>query len=279
MKWLFILLLLSNVIYLGWEMDRDAQLSRSSIAAAVKIPVGTSRLSLLAELDELPEQRVIIKLDEDISGQTFISEPILPIAQNPNTQNIKEALLTEPLATALDEVTSSLPDEMNQNTQQNRVDERVCYTYGPIPDENESRLFSNWLDERAIQHKQRQTNEQGKQLFWVYLAPQDSRAQAVAALNDLKNKGVRDIRLISGGDLLNAISLGVFSSQAAVNRRLNELQTKGYTAVAVPYSGAKNLYWFDVAVVQNSDYVYELFTGLPARFKARPVNCNEIAMQ
>ena len=113
----------------------------------------------------------------------------------------------------------------------------------------------------------------------MYLAPQDSRAQAVAALNDLKNKGVRDIRLISGGDLLNAISLGVFSSQAAVNRRLNELQTKGYTAVAVPYSGAKNLYWFDVAVIQNSDYVYELFTGLPARFKARPVNCNEIAMQ
>ena len=31
------------------------------------------------------------------------------------------------------------------------------------------------------------------------------------------------IKLISEGDLLNAISLGLFSSQASVNRRLNEL--------------------------------------------------------
>ena len=43
---------------------------------------------------------------------------------------------------------------------------------------------------------------------------------------DLERKGVSDYLLINRNGLKNAISLGVFSSQDAVNRRLTEMTRK-----------------------------------------------------
>jgi sporulation related protein len=286
MKWFFILLLLANVIYLGWEIDRDAQLNRANVSSAIRVPAGTQQLVLLNELEKLPETRSHIKLDTELSVENFNSEPVLPIELNPNTEQMMGMLVTETsmseLDNALEEYGAQEEESFSDPYNESLVSvpaKTICYTYGPIPNLEESELLSKWLNEREILYKQRQTDEQGKQLFWIYLAPRESRAMAEAALNDLKQKGVKDLRLVKDGDLLNAISLGLFSSQAAVNRRLNEIKTKGYQSVVVPYSGGKKIHWFDVSVVQNSSYVNDLFTGFPARFNALPVDCNEIAMQ
>ena len=285
MKWLFILLLLANAIYLGWEMDRDTRLQHANVSSGLKIPAGTQKFVLLNELDELPQKRSQIKLDNELSMENYDSEPVMPIELNPNTEQILSSLLTETTIAELNDEPVLNQDsfvEIDTDLQfdpEPAPEKRICYTYGPIPNQEESSLFSKWLDDRDIQYEERQTDEQGKQLFWIYLAPRESHEKAVAAINDLKQKGVKDVRLIRGGDLLNAISLGLFSSQAAVNRRLNEIKAKGYQSVVVPYSDGKKIYWFDVAVVQNSDYVSELFSGFPARFKALPVECKTIAMR
>ena len=49
MKWGFIVLLLANALYLGWEIDRDARLARNDAAAVIRVPPGTPRLELLSE--------------------------------------------------------------------------------------------------------------------------------------------------------------------------------------------------------------------------------------
>ena len=54
MKWGFIVLLLANVLYLGWEIDHDARLARNDAAAVIRIPPGTPRLELLSELETPP---------------------------------------------------------------------------------------------------------------------------------------------------------------------------------------------------------------------------------
>lgn len=276
MKWLFILLLITNVVYLGWEIDRDAKLNRANVSTAIRVPAGTERLALLGELEKRPEIRSRIKLDTALSGESFSSEPVLPIELNPNTENIMATLLAEPTVTTPENIFDNNNDALFASPLPIVT---VCYTYGPIPNLKESRLLSEWLDERGILYNQRQTDEKGRQLFWVYLAPSESRASAVAAMNDLKEKGVKDMRLIREGDLSNAVSLGLFSSQASINRRLSEIKAKGYQSVVVPYSEGNKIHWFDVSVVKDSDYVNDLFTGYPARFKALPVDCNTIAMQ
>ncbi len=273
MKWLFILLLIANVAYLGWEIDRGAKIERASLRNSIIIPPGTKQLALIAELDQKPASRQAMLSDADQSN------PVLPIELNPNTEKMIDTLLADSSMMQIDnsvlQQTFAEPGEDTFEEQQQQV---VCYTYGPIPDSNESELMSSWLDNRAIKYTERLTTEDGKQLFWVYLAPQKSRQDAEAAMRDLKQQGVNDLRLINTGDLLNAVSLGVFSSQASVNRRLNEIKAKGYQPVVVPYSNGKQIRWFDVMIVQNSTYVNDLFTGFPARFNAVPVACNEIAM-
>ena len=279
MKWLFILLLVVNVVYLGWEMDRDVQLDYANVSDAVKIPAGTQRLSLLSELDELPETRIRNMPETENSLEYFNSVPVLPVALNPNTEKLVESLLSETNTLQQDKMTIVPDFENNTLTTYSAPEVPVCYRYGPIPNLNESNLLSEWLDDRGIFYKQKETDEQGRQLFWVYLTPRESRASAEAAMKDLQLKGVKDIRLINEGDLSNAISLGLFSSQAAINRRLNEIKAKGYQSVVIPYSGGNKIHWFDVRVIKDSYYVNDLFTGLPARFNALPVDCNEIAMQ
>ena len=54
MKWGFIVLLLANALYLGWEIDRDARLARNDAGAVIRIPPGTPRLELLSELETPP---------------------------------------------------------------------------------------------------------------------------------------------------------------------------------------------------------------------------------
>lgn len=286
MKWFFILLLVINIIYLGWEMDRDAKFSRTSVSSAIKVPAGTQELILLSEMEKLPDTRSRIKLDHELSMANFNSEPVLPVQLNPNTEKMIKSLLPETSNSTSDNESELMEETedfslqgLSADTSISALDKTVCYRYGPIPNQGESELLSKWLNDRDITFKQRQTDEQGKQLFWVYLAPQESRAQAEAAMKDLKEKGIKDMRLIQEGDLLNAISLGLFSSQASVNRRLNEIKAKGYQSVVVPYSGGKKIHWFDVSIVQNSNYVNDLFTGFPSRFNALPIDCNAIAMR
>jgi hypothetical protein len=72
----------------------------------------------------------------------------------------------------------------------------------------------------------RHKDEQSQQLFWVDLAQQDSRQEAIVTIKTIRAKGVEDVRLISGRNLQNVISMGLFSSQAAVNKRLSELEKK-----------------------------------------------------
>ena len=84
--------------------------------------------------------------------------------------------------------------------------------------------------------------------------------------------------MISSGDLRNAISLGLFSTQAIVNKRLNELKSKGYQPIVVPYHNAKVIYWVDVKLMGQQNLLNDLFTEYPSRFNSIPMNCSEIAL-
>ena len=276
MKWFFLFLLLLNVAYLGWEIDRSSKQHRANKQTAIKVPASATRLQLVMELETAPGQRH--SGSEVAADYTDVQlANMLPIEMNPNTENMVQSLLGDTVATQavsseLAETEAALPDEAQGSI-------TICFTYGPIPEEEGSQLMSDWLDERSIRYAQRQTTEDGQPKFWVYLAPQASMAMAEQTVAELKQQGIADLQLIRSGDLLNAVSLGLFSTQAAVNRRLNEVKATGYSPVVVPYAGGRQLYWFDVKLVQNSSYVNELFTGYPARFKAQPVDCDEIAMR
>ena len=57
MKWLFIFFLLANVIYFGWELDRQTKMDISYTASMPRLTPGTRRLQFLEELETPPPLR------------------------------------------------------------------------------------------------------------------------------------------------------------------------------------------------------------------------------
>ncbi len=151
----------------------------------------------------------------------------------------------------------------------------VCFRYGPIPDEQMVRGLYDWFRSRNVDANIQYTEEQQREMFWIYMAPQQSRESALAIIQDMESKGIGDFRLISRGDLENAISLGLYSSRDSVNNRLKELNEQGYVPVVVPYSNITRIYWLDTRISDSALSTDELYNGFPARYKYVPVNCDD----
>jgi hypothetical protein len=247
MRWLVLVLLIANLLYLGWQVDRESRANLRAAAAGLRVPTGTPQLSLLGELPEAPPLRV--------------TEPQPGDMPTPADGDIAALMpeITEAPAVAEGAAYS-------------------CFTYGPLPEERQAVWLGDWFRARRAEIRSRTSEDPGRRLFWVYLAPAETLQSAMQVVENLKQRGVRDYRLISKGDLGNAVSLGLFSSQEAVNARLQELKEKGFQPVVVPYSNVQRFYWIDVRVPAVPEILDQLFDGYPSRYSSVPVHCSEIAM-
>lgn len=278
MKWTFILLLIGNVVYLGWEMDRETRLQIKHQLGHVTIPADAERLKLLSELPEKPRLKGVEDRLDEINNRASYPQDVPDNSSVPSEDFY--AAMPEPVNVDNDSLLMELVKGTEIETSDISQSIEVCFSYGPFARETDLETLRNWFNDRQHPVSQRVEYEQDKELFWVYLAPLSDRAQAVATLSELKNQGVKDYRLIQKGSFRNAISLGLFSSQAGVNRRLSELNAKGYNPVVVPYhdSQATRIYWLDVVMKSNEALTSEALTGFPARYNSLPRDCDEIAM-
>lgn len=277
MKWLFIILLAVNLVYFGWELDRQTRMDSVNSSQAVKIPAGVSKLTLISEMKIPPPPRGVkqsVNEGQTSEGNTTPpkEETLSVLNQDESDVQIEEEFVGE-LVSKLPDI--SIPD-MSEDTGPSKT---MCFSYGPFPDNKQSNELIDWFRDRSVEVSQRLEAGDENQLFWIYLAPLASRDGALQTIEDLKKKGVKDYRLIETGDLRNAISLGLFSTQASVNRRLNELNDKGYKPVVIPRRDKKAVYWVDVRLSGQQNVLTQMFTDYPARYNSIPVSCSEIALQ
>lgn len=281
MKWFFIILLVLNLVYFGWEFDKQIMVNTSNSRVALRVPPNAGKLKLIKELSEPPAPRGISQQEEedstagenvDESTDENTDESLATLNQDETNVQIEENFVNE--------LVSQLPDisipEFSGNTEVART---MCFSYGPFPDNKQLNELVDWFRDRNVEVGQRLEAGDNNQLFWIYLAPLPTRDGAIQAMEDLKKKGVKDYRLIETGDLQNAISLGLFSTQASVNRRLNELTNKGYKPVVIPRRDKNAVYWVDVRLNGQQDVLNQMFTEYPARYNSIPVNCSEIALR
>ena len=252
MRWVFIVLLLLNVVYFGWELDRQIRLDRLNAATDMHPAAGAQTLKLITEGDARPK----IYQKSDVTASSSDSIFVLP---------------------ADNQLVAELPDitTMNLDTVPGNF---YCYTFGPIEEEILAIGIGDWFTSRRAVTNIRFSDEKGKQLFWVYLTPQESGHDALDIMSDLKDKGVEDYRLISKDELQNTISLGLYSGHDALNERIGELKQQGYQPIVVPYDDGKRVYWVDVRLNMNPDKLALVFKGYPSRYRYVPVECSKIGM-
>ncbi len=69
MKWLFIVFLLVNVCYFGWELDRQTRIEVNNSVRPFNVPDDVQKLELLGELSESSDSITsasILEADEDM---------------------------------------------------------------------------------------------------------------------------------------------------------------------------------------------------------------------
>jgi hypothetical protein len=118
----------------------------------------------------------------------------------------------------------------------------LCIDVGPFAVASARDKLRDWLRDYAARLAMRSVTVRTNQFFWIYLEP-GSETAAHANLADLRERGVTDTMLIRRGEMKNAISLGLFRSQDSVNRRLAELNSKGYQPVVVPRYETSDEFW------------------------------------
>lgn len=251
MKWLFLILLVLNLVYLGWELDRQTGIEIRQNRTVSTVPASAERLKLLHEVEVKPEMRRQSSAEEVTT----------------DTEQQRVGLTT------MEDLVMELPEILIEDSE-GVLPPTSCYRYGPVADEALANELNQWFVSRDISSDVIYTEEQGARLFWVYLAPQGSRENALAVLAEMQGKGIGDYRLINRGDLENAISLGLFSSREAVDSRLRELEEKGYVPVVVPYTEMKKTFWINVQVENDSAVSEQRLDGIPSNYASVPVNCN-----
>ena len=243
MKSLVILLLVANIGYFGWQYNEYLRQHTSQARSVSPLPSGAPRLKLVNELEQLPPLR------DEADGSPHTASSTAP---------------TQPKVSS-----KSLPGTGG-------VASDVCINVGPFPTGGELSKFQTWLGARAATMQTRTETIRKRQLFWIYLEPR-SESMARESLADLQSKGVRDYLLIRRGGLKNAISLGLFSSQAAVNRRLAEMNRKGYKPVVVPRFETTDRHWIKANLARGHEDVTEVPGDLLGTAQLWEINCSEIA--
>jgi hypothetical protein len=277
MKWLITILLLVNVVYFGWELDRQTRIDLGNKREALIVPAGVKQLVLVKELPKPPKVRKVKEDNEFDNLQSENDNTETDDFSSVNETDMSDVKIQEEF---ISELMTQMPDISILNLPKTATPKKtMCFSYGPFPDDRQSNELTEWFQQHQVSVMQRLETEKEKQLFWIYLKPMGSLDSARQAIEDLKKQGVRDYRLIETGDLRNAISLGLFSTQALVNKRLNELKNKGYQPVVIPYKDAESVFWLDIKLADQQDILNKMFTGLPARYNSIPVKCSEIALQ
>jgi hypothetical protein len=267
-KWLAFLLLAANLAYFTWEFNRA--LYEPAVRPPAPLPEGVAKLKLLHELDALPAAREAPALP-DTEASAAVGEP--GDATTPDA-GVRDA-------------TGIAPEDGHEviyydaggapTMQPPDLEAAVCFEFGPLASATEADSLEQWLSGRSLWTRERSEDGERRRLFWVYLDPVQSDEIARRRVADLARKGVSDYLLISKGGLKNAISLGVFSSQESVNRRLAELTEQGYQPVVVPRYESEKRFWVGFGLADEGD-MDEVIAGLPLAANGRQRPCDEIAI-
>jgi len=252
MHWVVIGLLVANVAFFIWEFNRKLMERRTEPLTAQPIPSTVEPLKLVSELREPPPLREV----------TAEPEPMTVPAPDPAGAPIPPP-----------ETPPAPPGTPELRT-------KVCLLAGPFPSEGDAAWVQKWFENRQMQAQRRAETQTEIKRFWVYLEPQPSQEVAQQKVEDLKSKGIQDFRLIKGGEMRNAISLGVYSTQNSVNRRLAELAGQGYQPLVVPReTETRTVHWVDISGEHNRESLLaEAKRQWPNKVSESPI-CGEIAAE
>ncbi len=235
MRWIFITLVMINLAVFAWGMVAGSQEQGSLQVKKLKNPYGQyPEIVLLSEqtLDDRDQNRVEVA-PEDLKLDMSSSEGGV------GKVNIADSPLPE--GSVEDEVISSGQGGLIQGSSDGGArfegpavasplpmheNKLLCELVGPFESREVARDFIARLESIEVVSSERDIELPAGAGYWVYLEPKASRREALRMLGELQSKRI-DSYVIPKGDLVNGISLGMFSKKALSDARVKDMRAIG----------------------------------------------------
>jgi cell division septation protein DedD len=146
-----------------------------------------------------------------------------------------------------------------------------CETIGPFATPADVRKAMDTLAPLVGRLQQRQSTGTAATGYRVYIAALASRDAALDAARQLASKGMSDYYVVTSGDQVNTISLGLFQDLANATQRRDAIRKLGFDARLEPKVGEVPQFWVDVTVAPDFDWHAHL-TGV-AGLGAKDIDC------
>jgi len=253
-KWVILCLVLINAAFFGWQLSRDQSLAAGGDSAppATKAAM-VNRLLLVSEVDSgvLRQRRNLPSMRPAAPGDAAS----LPRGADAG-QKAPAAALEEILAMPADS-------------------DRECYTIGPLDNEDDISALSAWFKAQGSQATLRNDERREVVSTWVFLPPLESREAADARVREMQASNIDDIYVIPRGDMANAISLGLYSQDETLQRRITQLKERGFTPSVLPRYRTATASWFDVTASAGQPMTVGVLDQIFPDLVIRQVACGD----
>ncbi len=132
--------------------------------------------------------------------------------------------------------------------------ELVCYEVGPFLKMKEledasamigTRAYTNILDDRTTKEAIG---------YWVFLPPERSRALSRLKVEELKEKGIKDVVLMRRSEPINSVSLGLYTKKHIAERRVDQIEKIGYKPkMEIRYKIEADI-WLKSSIYKEKDF-------------------------
>ncbi|MEW8028997.1 MAG: hypothetical protein AB2792_13900 [Candidatus Thiodiazotropha sp.] len=287
MKWLFFVLLLAN---LGMFILIYPQKAEKNVEDGLP---DVGELYLYKEIAESKtdldaiEQTVLAEKQEPDADQTLRS-PGDPTETADVDQPLERQASTESIAESVPEISTAEPEtpaepELILPGGDDAVAEKplpvvtpVCRTIGYLESRSDAEIVSVSLRAFGLKPELQSETSNEPAGIWVLIPPQATRQEAIEISNRLERDGVSDLWRFTSGDLVHAISLGLFRNEERAKARKKEIIDLGYEVIIKPRYRQKTKYWLYFQEGTPVSESKEGWTELLARFpdiEARETAC------
>ncbi|AYF88764.1 SPOR domain-containing protein [Pseudomonas sp. JS3066] len=126
------------------------------------------------------------------------------------------------------------------------TEEAVCLFLGGFEREEQAREVEQRLISLDVRSEVRPVDAAAGTDYWVYLAPLASREASLRQLKELQARKI-DSYIVTQGDLINGISLGIFSRMDSAESVMQRLRDAGYEPFMRELARAHRDYWVRIA--------------------------------
>lgn len=129
-----------------------------------------------------------------------------------------------------------------------------CVALGPFATPQDLRNARQALAGQVTRMRSRQEQASQTSGWWVYLPATANRTQALELARKLSARNIKDYFVVSSGDQLNTISLGLFKDPANARKRRDEVTAAGFSPRMAERSEGAPEYWLDLVVAGTGPF-------------------------